>query len=78
MFECFLVLLYSTIFYNKFAFTVVSKLERDIEMAKEYLDSLKAQPKTPKNPYTSTGKTYRNMDDSYSEAVEEYGYFMIL
>ncbi|XP_014103421.2 uncharacterized protein [Bactrocera oleae] len=49
----------------------VSKLERDIEMAKEYLDSLKAQPKTPKNPYTSTGKTYRNMDDSYSEAVEE-------
>ncbi|XP_050319584.1 uncharacterized protein LOC126752642 isoform X5 [Bactrocera neohumeralis] len=49
----------------------VSKLERDIEMAKEYLDSLKGQPKTPKNPYTSTGKTYRNMEDSYSEAVEE-------
>ncbi|XP_049303692.1 uncharacterized protein LOC105226022 isoform X2 [Bactrocera dorsalis] len=49
----------------------VSKLERDIEMAKEYLDSLKGQPKTPKNPYTSTGKTYRNMEDSYTEAVEE-------
>uniref|UniRef100_W8AVL9 Uncharacterized protein n=1 Tax=Ceratitis capitata TaxID=7213 RepID=W8AVL9_CERCA len=50
----------------------VSKLERDIEMAKEYLDSLKAQPKSHRNPYTASGrKTYRQVEDSYSDVVEE-------
>ncbi|XP_067615119.1 uncharacterized protein [Eurosta solidaginis] len=49
----------------------VYKLERDIEMAKDYLDSLKAQPKTPKSPYTARGKTYRQMEDIYSEAADE-------
>ncbi|XP_036317649.1 uncharacterized protein LOC118732626 [Rhagoletis pomonella] len=49
----------------------VYKLERDIEMAKEHLDSLRVQTRSPKSPCTTRGKTYRQMEDSYSEAVEE-------
>ncbi|XP_053969628.1 uncharacterized protein LOC128871694 [Anastrepha ludens] len=50
---------------------MVCKLERDVEMAQEKLDSLRMQPRSPKSPYTTRGKTYRQMEDSYSEAVEE-------